>query len=523
MTRAKSKKAAPNICPKISNKISTRRALSVVEATRQNILEALSLLSNYDKLSLVATKATFSSLAGFSPVKVLSKKHTWISLSVVSTFIKSPKIFNNRPVNKLVFFSIASISGAASIFSSKKIVKKTKSLEKWEQLLASVIVTPSPFVVPNEILDKISIALSSMLSKIDLNEPLAVLPNVVSFKAKQSSSVGLPVLENWTDQIETELSSPLVSGATSGGAWKTITSCCFSVSTWFFGCKVSIKRQYEAVLLSLKAAFLVELTSSVCLATLKIAKSLVVSESGSFALHDMLLSVSAVNIKTALSVFGVITHVVLKPAGIWQYIVVHFKNLVVATSAFDHWSVLILSFVNQQKTIVSHNRFKAKLVNFSSGCTVFEIIGGWSCFIPWSPNSGHYFCFALVTFGSQADLDLAVKLLVVGAVFGIKRLTTWSWTASVSPVLSEFPPLVVSISPVAVKDSLVFSQLVSLKFDLAKLSVLVESIVKLIGSMIKVFKQFVNSNLVLSSAFGLRVNKEHEFAIIKSDAFKTAE
>ncbi|KAG9296526.1 hypothetical protein G9A89_015118 [Geosiphon pyriformis] len=59
-------------------------------------------------------------------------------------------------------------------------VKKTKSSEKWEQLLVSAIVTPNPFVVPNEILDEISIASFGMLSKMGQDQPLAVLPNVVS-------------------------------------------------------------------------------------------------------------------------------------------------------------------------------------------------------------------------------------------------------------------------------------------------------------------------------------------------------
>ncbi|KAG9286690.1 hypothetical protein G9A89_012240 [Geosiphon pyriformis] len=165
-TRAKSKKAVSNICPEISNKISTKRALSVVEATKQNILEAFSLSSNRDKLSLIATEAISSSLAGFSLVKVPSKKHTWVSSSVAFISTKSPKVFNNRPVNKLVFPSIDSTLGATSTTSSKKMVKKTKSSEKWGQLLASAIVTPNFFVVSNEILDEISIASSGISSKI---------------------------------------------------------------------------------------------------------------------------------------------------------------------------------------------------------------------------------------------------------------------------------------------------------------------------------------------------------------------
>ncbi|KAG9289731.1 hypothetical protein G9A89_014466 [Geosiphon pyriformis] len=81
---------------------------------------------------------------------------------------------------------------------------------------------------------------------------------------------------------------------------------------------------------SLEAVFLVELTSSVHLATLKIAKSLVVSESGSspaaVALYNVPLSVSAADVKLALNVFGGVTYVVLKSAGIWQYVVVYFEN-----------------------------------------------------------------------------------------------------------------------------------------------------------------------------------------------------
>ncbi|KAG9291982.1 hypothetical protein G9A89_017881 [Geosiphon pyriformis] len=197
-------------------------------------------------------------------------------------------------------------------------IKKTKSSEKWRQSLVFAIVTLNLFVVPNEILDKISIVSSSMSSKMGQDQPLAVLPNVVSsdrsspvVKAKQSPPIGSPVLENWADQMETDSSSPLVFGVTSGGAWETITSH----------------------------------QSSVHLTILKIAKSLVVSESGSFSaavtLHNVPLGVFAADIKLALSVFGSVTYVVLKPAGIWQYVVVYFEKLDSAVSALKHWSVLM--------------------------------------------------------------------------------------------------------------------------------------------------------------------------------------
>ncbi|KAG9294140.1 hypothetical protein G9A89_021499 [Geosiphon pyriformis] len=266
MTRAKSKKAVPDICPEIFNKISIKRALFVVEATRQNILEAFLLLT------------TSSFLAGFSPVKVPSKRYTWISPSVVST-----------PVNKLVFLSIASTFGAASTSSSKKMVKKTKSSEKWGQLLAFAIVTLNPFVVSNEILDEISIVLSGMFK------------SSLVLKAKQFSPVESPIK------------------------------------------LAHVKTVFQLVhgfLVSLEAAFLVELTSSVHLATFKIAKSLVISEFGSpsaaVVLHDVLLDVSAANIKMALSVFGNVTRVVLKSTGVWQYVVVYFEKLDSAISALNY-------------------------------------------------------------------------------------------------------------------------------------------------------------------------------------------
>ncbi|KAG9306361.1 hypothetical protein G9A89_018244 [Geosiphon pyriformis] len=162
---------------------------------------------------------------------------------------------------------------------------------------------------------------------------LTVLPNVVSFskslpvlETKQSFSVGLSVFKNWADQIETESSSSLVSGAVADSAWKTIIS-----YQKFAKCVASIL---------VPAVFLVELTNSVHLATLKIAKSLVVSESGPpfavVALCDMPLSMSATDIKTALGVFGSVTYIVLKPADIWQYVIVYFEKLDSAMFALNY-------------------------------------------------------------------------------------------------------------------------------------------------------------------------------------------
>ncbi|KAG9288035.1 hypothetical protein G9A89_017630 [Geosiphon pyriformis] len=461
-------------------------------------------------------------------------------------------------------------------------VRKTKSSEKWEQLLVSAIVTPNLFVVSNKILDKISDKISivsfSTSSKMGQDQLLAVLPNVVSsgrslpvLETKQSLPVESPVLENWADQMETE-SSPFL---------KTIISCqrfagwvastlvldaifkiklahvktVFQSVHGFLGAKLVLKDNVKlfcvefASQVSLEAVFLVELTSSIHLATLKIAKSLVVSKSGfssaAVVLHNVPLGVSIADIKTVLSVFGSVTHIVLKPVGIWQYMVVYFEKLDSAMSALNHWSVLvsknnikILPLVNQNETILSHDKFKAKLVNLLSGCTAFEIsdmisqVGGQTCFIPHFPESGRYSWFALITFGFQANLNSAIVKTDTLRKYCICHLTadckislppspkflkvftscfvgSKSYAkASASLGSSEFLSLLSLVfSPVVVGDFLVLFCLSSLKFDLTKLSVLVESIDKLIGSLVTTFKQFINSDLITSSALGLRINE----------------
>ncbi|KAG9295947.1 hypothetical protein G9A89_011799 [Geosiphon pyriformis] len=539
MTRAKSKKAVPDICPEISNKISIRGALSVVEATRQNILKAFFLPSNCDKLSLVTTETTFSFLAGFSPVKIPSKRHIWISPSVVSTSTKSPKVFNNRLVNKLVFSFIDLTSGASSTIFSKKMVKKTRSSEKWGQSLASAIVTPNPFVVPNEILDEISVASSGTSSKIGQDQPLAVLPNVVSFsrsllvlETKQSPPVESSVLENWTNQMETESSSLLIKLAHVKAVFQSVHG--------FLDAKSVSKNNIKlfcmefASQLFLEAAFLVELTSFVHLATLKIAKSLVVSESGSFlavALHNVPLSVSAANVKLVLSVFGSITHVVLKPAGIWQYVVVYFEKLDSAVSALKHWSVLvnkdsvrILSLVNQNETILSCDKFKTKLVNLPPGCTAFKIsdmifqIGGRTCFIPHSPDSGRHSWFALTgalrkchiwwetpgcrhCFRCQEMSHLAVDCKIsppstpkILKVFKSCFVDSTSYAKTAAPFgLSKFPPLVAS-SAAPAADFAVSFRLDFLEKQISDLAALVKSIVEPVGSLVALVSHLLDDN-----------------------------
>ncbi|KAG9294934.1 hypothetical protein G9A89_003967 [Geosiphon pyriformis] len=514
-TKAKSKKAASDICSEISNKISTREAFSVVETTRQNVLEVFFLPSNRNKLLLVTIEATSSSLAGFLPVKVPSKKHTWVSPSVASTPTKSPKVFNNRPVNKLVFPSIDSTLGVANTTSSKKWLKRPK-VQRSGDNLQSIIWHSS-------------------------GRSLLVL------EAKQSPSVESPVLENWTNQIETDSSSLLISSTASGDVASTLVSgatfkiklayvkTVFQSIHGFLSAKSVLKDNVKLFYVEfvsqvfLKAVFLVELTSSVHLASLKIAKSLIISESGSLfaavVLCDMPLGMSAADIKTALSVFGSVTCVVLKPAGVWQYVVVYFKKLDSAVSALNHWSVLV---DKDSIRILS----LAKLVNLPSGCTVFEIsdmisqVGGQFCFIPQFSDSGHHFRFALVMFGSQADLDLAVvktgilrkcciwwktpdcqhcfwcqetghlvvdckvalsPFLKAPKMFKPCFVGSLSYAKASAPsVMSEFPSLVASASSVAIVDPA----------QISDLAALVKSIVKPVGSLVVLVSCLFDNNAV---------------------------
>ncbi|KAG9292750.1 hypothetical protein G9A89_002674 [Geosiphon pyriformis] len=273
-------------------------------------------------------------------------------------------------------------------------------------------------------------------------------------EAKQSSSIELPVLGNWADQMETESFSSLVFGAVSGGAWETIISC-----------------------------------------------------------------------QRFSNVFGSITYVVLKSASVWQYVVIYFEKLDSTMFALNHWSVLmgkdsvrILSLVNQNETILSCNRFKTKLVNLPPGCIAFEIsniisqVSGQTCFIPWSPNSGCHFHFAIVTFGSQADLDLTVAKtdtlrkcycevvsspsLKTPKVFKPCFVGFLSYTKASALVMSKFSSLVASVSSVAIINSVVEFRLDSLEKQISDLAALVKSIVEPVGSLVALVSYLLNDNAV---------------------------
>ncbi|KAG9294709.1 hypothetical protein G9A89_008188 [Geosiphon pyriformis] len=223
--RAKSKKVANVTFPIVTNKVSTREGLSVIEAARQNVLATFPLKNNSNKLPLAASGSFSSSLAGSSsPVKVPSKRHTRVSPSVVSTTSKSPKIFNNRPVNKLVFPALTTLTITSTITASQ-MAMKAKNSKKQQQAVTTAMVTPNPFVVPDEIFSKISTAAASPIPDMDDNssstspkmgqdQPLAVLPDVVL----SGRSSPIPI------EMESTVSPP-VSGASDTGAWVNVSGC----------------------------------------------------------------------------------------------------------------------------------------------------------------------------------------------------------------------------------------------------------------------------------------------------------
>ncbi|KAG9293944.1 hypothetical protein G9A89_019282 [Geosiphon pyriformis] len=163
-----------------------------------------------------------------------------------------------------------------------------------------------------------------------------------------------------------------------------------------------------------------------------------------------------------------------------------------------------------------------KLCHFFSGLggDAFVNIGGQSYFISRSPDSGRYLCFALVMFGSQANLDLVVantdmlrkcifggKLLIVDIVFGVKKQASKVFKshfvgslsyakASAPPIISEFPPLVAFVSPVTVFDPAVGSRLNSLKKQISNLAALVKSIVEPVGSLVALVPRLLDDNAI---------------------------
>ncbi|KAG9293566.1 hypothetical protein G9A89_005569 [Geosiphon pyriformis] len=356
--------------------------LSVIEAARQNILATFPLKNISNKLPLVASGSFSLPLAGSSSsVKVPSKRHTQVSPSVVSTISKSPKIFNNRPVNKLVFSALTTPTTTSTITASQMAVK-AKNSKKQQQAVTTAMITPNLFMVPDEIFSKISTAAASPLPDMDGNssstspkmgqdQPLAVLPDVVL----SSRSSPIPA-----DQMKME--------STFSG---------WVASNLIHGAMFKIKM----ALLNAVKLFCVEFASQKCLndATKVVIGNEVFLTTLKIAWSSGMASVSSSSLSVALRNVPLSTSVKLKPAGLWQYTVVDFKDISSAAAALSNWSVLvrkdsvrILPIANQKEVISLRDAFKAKLVNLLFGCTAFEIsnlvsqVGGHTCFIPCFPE-----------------------------------------------------------------------------------------------------------------------------------------
>ncbi|KAG9300858.1 hypothetical protein G9A89_004488 [Geosiphon pyriformis] len=220
--------------------------------------------------------------------------------------------------NILATFPLKNISeklllAASGLFSSLVKVSSKNTLGL-QQAVATTMVIPNFFVVPDEILDKIFTAAATPNMKQD--QPLAVLSDMMEIESSVSPPVsdvaddGAWININGQQRFSEWVASTLVSGVT-------------------FKIKMALLISQDAVKL-----FCVEFASQKCLTgatkrtisdeifltTLKIAwSSGIVSvffSSLSIILHNVLLDISFDDIKTALGIFGVVTSVKLKPAGL---------------------------------------------------------------------------------------------------------------------------------------------------------------------------------------------------------------
>ncbi|KAG9297411.1 hypothetical protein G9A89_009495 [Geosiphon pyriformis] len=539
--RAKSKKVANVTFPIVTNKVSTQEGLSVIKAARQNVLATFPLKNNSNKLPLAASGSFSLPLAGSSsPVKVSSKRHTQVSPSVVFTTSKSPKIFNNRPVNKLVFPALTTPTTTTTTIFALQMTAKAKNSKKQQQAVTIAMVALNPFVVSDEIFSKISRAAASPLSDMDGNssdtspkmgqdQPLAILSDVVI----SSRSSPIPVakqfinsddLKDWADQMEMESTvPPPVSGAANGSVWENVNGyqrfsgwvasnlvprATFKIKMALLGSLFQLlpgcirlkSVSQDAVKLfcvefasqeCLNGATKVAISDEVFLTTLKIAWS-------SVALRDIPLGTSSDDIKTALGIFGVVTSVKLKPAGLWQYAVVNFKDISSAAAALSNWSVLvkkdsvrILLVANQKEVISSRDAFKAKLVNLPFGCTAFEISDLVSQVdlnhfavdckkLPLLPLVAPKISFV----GSKSYAKAAVFVVPPGAAAADMELDLGGSPETTTPVL----PAVSSVPNTAVE-----SRLNSLEFHLSELFVLIKSLVEPVGALVALVTKLLST------------------------------
>ncbi|KAG9303234.1 hypothetical protein G9A89_013560 [Geosiphon pyriformis] len=540
MNKAKSKKVANVTFPIVANKVSTRKNLSVIEAAKQNILATFLLKNISEKLPLAASGSFSSPLAGSSfPVKVPSKRNTQVSPSVVFTTSKSPKIFNNRPVNT---------TSTTTTTTASQMATKAKNSKKQQQAVTTVMVTPNPFVVPDEIFGKISTVAASPLPNMDGNssstspkigqdQPLTVLPDVVL----SSRSLPIPVakqpinlddLKNWADQMEMESTvSPPVSGAANGSVWENVNGY-QRFSSWVASNLVSgTTFKIKMALLDAVKLFCVEFASQESLnGATKVAISdkiawssgvaSVFSSSLSVVLCNVPLDTSSDDIKTALGVFGVVTSVKLKPAGLWQYTVVNFKDISSTAAALSNWSVLvrknsirILLITNQKEVISSRDAFKAKLVNLLFGCTAFEISD-----LVFQETPGCHHCYRCQDLNHLAvdckklpllspklssntfDDPKNFKSSFVGsksyakAAVADMNLDIGGLPKTVTPMLPAVP---------SVPNSAVESWLAFLESHLSELSVLIKSLVKPVGALVALVTKLLST----PSAMDVSVNK----------------
>ncbi|KAG9284498.1 hypothetical protein G9A89_014102 [Geosiphon pyriformis] len=440
MTRAKSKKVANITFPIVTNKVLTRKSLSVIEAVRQNILATFSLKNISKKLSLAASGSFSSPLAGgSSPVKVSFKRHTQVSPNVVSIIFKSPKNFNNRPVNKLVFSALTTTT--TTITFTLQITTKAKNSRNH----------PLPNMNSNN---------NGSTPNMKQDQPLAVFSNVV--------------ISDRSSSMEIELStSPPVSGVADGSAWLNVNVASIFVSGIIFKIKIALLILQNAVKLfcvefasqeSLTGATKVAIGNKIFLITLKIAWSFdvvsVFSPPLSVALCNIPLDNFSDDIKSALGVFGVVISTLLL--------------------------LLLLLF-----TDLCWLGKTAKLVNLPFGCTAFEITavsGGKLLDVvtatnispPFSPKfffnfAGGFKIFKLSFTETKfyAKAAVYVVLLVAAAIdmdlgFGVFLIG-----------IISLLPVVLFGSDVAVN-----AKLASLKSHLSELSLLIKFLVESVDALV---------------------------------------
>ncbi|KAG9298280.1 hypothetical protein G9A89_002768 [Geosiphon pyriformis] len=477
------------MCNKAKNKkvanVTFPIGFSVIEATRQNIPATFSLKNTSEKLLLaVSGSFSFPLARSSSPVKVPSKRHTWISSSVVSITSKSPKIFNNRPVNKLVFSALTTTITSTTT-TALQMAMKAKNSKKQQQAVTTAMVTLNPFVVPDEILEKISTAAVSPLPDIDGNsnntshkirkdQPQAVLPDV-----KQNSIIP-DDLKDWADQMEMESTAPPpVSGTADGGAWENVNGrqkfsgwvASNLVSGSTFKIKMALLNAVKlfcvefAFQKSLNGAIKVAISDEVFLTTLKIVCGFCIFPSSVCCTSQCSLGIFSDDIKAALGIFGVVTSIKLKPAGLWQYTV--------------HWSVLvkkdsvrILLVINQKEIIASSDAFKAKLLVAESVSFLNLLIHTDINALLWCQDLNHL----------AVDCKIA-KFYAKAVAFVVLPAAT---TAGIDPVLGAPSKVVVPMVPVVspVPIAVVESRLASMESHFNKLALLVKSIIEPVGSLV---------------------------------------